>query len=169
MCSHGLRQLVDNKFVASCQQISCCYPQACCKLFLSCNKSANDKLQQAWFWRTCCNLASLLQVATGRGCSRPCVIWRGYKKKLTIHPSRAPHSSLSDVLLRVCACIIFIDQLALLQLCITPRQGRAKQTQGLSSPSWRFQYTILALTMLKIQCHITHYWPKRGAGITETL
>ena len=39
MCSHGLRQLVDDKSVASCQQTCCklivktCYPQACCKLF----------------------------------------------------------------------------------------------------------------------------------------
>ena len=37
--SHGSRQLVDDKFVASCQQTCCklivktCYPQACCKLF----------------------------------------------------------------------------------------------------------------------------------------
>ena len=50
MRSHGLQQLVDDKSVASCQQ-------ACCKLIIStglvqfvstsCNKSANDKLQQA--------------------------------------------------------------------------------------------------------------------------
>ena len=50
MRSHGLRQLVDDKSVASCQQV-------CCKLInltgllqlvlTSCNKSANDKLQQA--------------------------------------------------------------------------------------------------------------------------
>ena len=39
MCLHGLRQLVDDKSVASCQQTCCklivktCYPQACCKLF----------------------------------------------------------------------------------------------------------------------------------------
>ena len=39
MRSHGLRQLVDDKPVASCQQTCCklivktCYPQACCKLF----------------------------------------------------------------------------------------------------------------------------------------
>ena len=39
MRSHGLRQLVDDKFVASCQQACCklivktCYPLACCKLF----------------------------------------------------------------------------------------------------------------------------------------
>ena len=39
MCSHGLRQLVDDKSVACCQQTCCklvvktCYPQACCKLF----------------------------------------------------------------------------------------------------------------------------------------
>ena len=54
MRSHGLRQLVDDKSIASCQQ-TCCklivktsYPQACCKLFQqvvtnlqieSCNKS----------------------------------------------------------------------------------------------------------------------------------
>ena len=53
MRSHGLRQLVDDKSVASCQQNCCklivktCYPQACCKLFqqvitslqmTSCNK-----------------------------------------------------------------------------------------------------------------------------------
>ena len=39
MRSHGLRQLVDDKSVARCQQACCklivktCYPQACCKLF----------------------------------------------------------------------------------------------------------------------------------------
>ena len=39
MRSHGSRQLVDDKSVASCQQTCCklivktCYPQACCKLF----------------------------------------------------------------------------------------------------------------------------------------
>ena len=39
MRSHGLRQLVDDKSDASCQQTCCklivetCYPQACCKLF----------------------------------------------------------------------------------------------------------------------------------------
>ena len=39
MRSHGLRQLVDEKSVASCQQTCCklivqtCYQQACCKLF----------------------------------------------------------------------------------------------------------------------------------------
>ena len=39
MRSHGLRQLVDYKFVASCQQTCCkliiviCHQQACCKLF----------------------------------------------------------------------------------------------------------------------------------------
>ena len=53
MRSRGLRQLVDDKSVASCQQTCCklivktCYPQACCKLFqqvgislqmTSCNK-----------------------------------------------------------------------------------------------------------------------------------
>ena len=38
MRSHGLRQLVDDKFVASCQQ-------NCCKS--ANNKCANDKLQQA--------------------------------------------------------------------------------------------------------------------------
>ena len=53
MRSHGLRQLVDDKSVASCQQTCCklivktCYQQACCKLFqqvvtslqmTSCNK-----------------------------------------------------------------------------------------------------------------------------------
>ena len=49
MLSHGLRQLVADKPVASCQQTCCklivkiCYPQACCKLVsTSCNKSAND-------------------------------------------------------------------------------------------------------------------------------
>ena len=37
--SHGFRQLVYDKSVASCQQTCCklivktCYPQACCKLF----------------------------------------------------------------------------------------------------------------------------------------
>ena len=54
MRSHGLRQLIDDKSVASCQQ-------TCCKLIVknllstgllqvvstSCDKSANDKLQQA--------------------------------------------------------------------------------------------------------------------------
>ena len=53
MCSHGLRQLVDDKSVASCQQtcykliVKTCYQQACYKLFqqvvtslqmTSCNK-----------------------------------------------------------------------------------------------------------------------------------
>ena len=53
------RQLVDEKFVASCQQTCCkrifetCYPQACCKLFQqvvaslqkpSCNKPDFNKL-----------------------------------------------------------------------------------------------------------------------------
>ena len=39
MRSHGLRQLVDDKSVASCQRTRCklivktCYPQACCNLF----------------------------------------------------------------------------------------------------------------------------------------
>ena len=42
MRSHGLRQLVNDKSVASCQQTCCklivkivktCYPQACCRLF----------------------------------------------------------------------------------------------------------------------------------------
>ena len=39
MRSHDLRQLVDDKSVASCQQTCCklivktCYPQACCKFF----------------------------------------------------------------------------------------------------------------------------------------
>ena len=54
MHSHGLRKLVDDKSVASYQQTSCefiaqtCYPKACCNLFRpSCNKSANDTLQQA--------------------------------------------------------------------------------------------------------------------------
>ena len=27
--------------------------------FTSCNKSADDKLQQAWFWQACCNLMKL--------------------------------------------------------------------------------------------------------------
>ena len=53
MRSHGLRQLVDDKSVASCEQ-TCA---SCCQNLLStgllqvvstrCNKSANDKLQQA--------------------------------------------------------------------------------------------------------------------------
>ena len=54
MRSHGLGQLVEDKYVVSCQQTCCklivktCYPQASCKLFLtSCNKYANDKLQLA--------------------------------------------------------------------------------------------------------------------------
>ena len=40
ICLHGLRQLVDDNTVASCQQTfwklivkTTCYPQACCKLF----------------------------------------------------------------------------------------------------------------------------------------
>ena len=52
MCSHGLRQLVDDKSVACCQQ-TCCklvvktyYPQACCKLF----PQVLTSLQM-----TCCN------------------------------------------------------------------------------------------------------------------
>ena len=59
MHSHGLRQLVDDKSVASCQQTCCklivktCYPQACCKLFqqvvtslqmTSCNKPDFNRL-----------------------------------------------------------------------------------------------------------------------------
>ena len=36
MRSHGLRQLVDDKSVAS--------QQTCCKLIVTCNKSANEKL-----------------------------------------------------------------------------------------------------------------------------
>ena len=61
MRSHGLRQLVDDSFVASCQQ-TCCKLSTdllqveCHDLFstgllqvvsTSCNKSANDKLLQA--------------------------------------------------------------------------------------------------------------------------
>ena len=52
MRSYGLRQLVDDKSIASCQQIIA----DSCKLIIStgflqvaltsCNKSANDKLQQ---------------------------------------------------------------------------------------------------------------------------
>ena len=56
---HGLRQLVDDSSVASCQQTCCklnvmtCFPQACCKLFqqvvtslqmTSCNKPDFDRL-----------------------------------------------------------------------------------------------------------------------------
>ena len=59
MGSHGLRQLVEDKSVASCQQISSklsvqtCYQQACCKLFqqvvtslqmTSCNKPDFNRL-----------------------------------------------------------------------------------------------------------------------------
>ena len=59
MRSHGLRQLVDDKPVASCQQTCCklivktCYHRACCKLFqqvvtsqqmTSCNKPDFNKL-----------------------------------------------------------------------------------------------------------------------------
>ena len=29
------------------------------QVLTSCNKSGNDKLQQAWFWRTCCDLMKL--------------------------------------------------------------------------------------------------------------
>ena len=71
MRSHGLRQLVDDKSVASCQQTCCkmivktCYPQACCKLFqqvvtslqmTSCNKPDFYKLPA-----TLMKLTSLLQ------------------------------------------------------------------------------------------------------------
>ena len=60
MHSHHLRQLVDDKTVASCQQTCCklivktCYPQACCKLFqqvvtslemTNCNKPDTNLLQ----------------------------------------------------------------------------------------------------------------------------
>ena len=59
MRSHALRQLVDDKSVASCQQTCCklivktCYPQACCKLLqqvvtsvqmTSCNKPDFNRL-----------------------------------------------------------------------------------------------------------------------------
>ena len=54
MGSHGLRQLVEDKSVASCQQICCklivqtCYPHGLLQVVAtSCNKSVNDKLQQA--------------------------------------------------------------------------------------------------------------------------
>ena len=44
MDSHGLRQLIDDKSVASCQIVkTCSYPQV---VSTSYNKSANDKLQQ---------------------------------------------------------------------------------------------------------------------------
>ena len=71
MRSHGLRQLVDDKSVASCQQTCCklivktCYPQACCKLFQQvvtslqmkgCNKPDFNRLVAAWWnWQVCCN------------------------------------------------------------------------------------------------------------------
>ena len=60
MRSHGLRQLIDDKSVASCQQTCCkltvkaCYPQACCKLFqqvvtslqmTNCNKPDINRLR----------------------------------------------------------------------------------------------------------------------------
>ena len=61
MRSHGLRQLIDDKSIDSCQQTRCklivktCYPQACCKFFQqvvtslqmrSCNKpNLTDLLQ----------------------------------------------------------------------------------------------------------------------------
>ena len=64
MRSHGLRQLVDDKSVASCQQTCCkliaktCYPQACCKLFqqvgtslqmTSCNKPDFNTPVATWW------------------------------------------------------------------------------------------------------------------------
>ena len=54
MHSHGLRQLLDDKSVASYQQTCCklivktCYPQALLQVVLTrCNEPANDKLGQA--------------------------------------------------------------------------------------------------------------------------
>ena len=52
MRSHSLRQLVDDKSVASCQQTCCklivisCYPQACCKCLntTSCDKPDFNRL-----------------------------------------------------------------------------------------------------------------------------
>ena len=67
MRSHGLRQLVDDKSVASCQQIRCklivktCYLQACCKLLqqvISTGLSQLDKSDK--FVATC------LQIQTSR-------------------------------------------------------------------------------------------------------
>ena len=61
MCSHGLRQLVEDKSVSSCQQTGCklivktCYPQGCRKLFqqavtslqmISCKKPDLNRLLQ---------------------------------------------------------------------------------------------------------------------------
>ena len=63
MRSHGLRQLVDDKSIASCQQTCCklivktCYPQACYKLFqqvvtslqmTSCNKPDFNRRVVTW-------------------------------------------------------------------------------------------------------------------------
>ena len=60
MRSHGLRRLVDDKFVGCCPQTCCkliiktCYPQACYKLFqqVEASLAANDK-------QTCWNLMNL--------------------------------------------------------------------------------------------------------------
>ena len=63
MCSHGLRQLVDKKSVASCQQTCCklidktCYPQACCKLFQQIVKSLQMTMCRAVL---CCGTSQLL-------------------------------------------------------------------------------------------------------------
>ena len=78
---------VVKRLVASCQQTCCklivitCHQQTCCKLTTgllqvvstTCNKSANDKLQQAfnrlfavwWHWQVCCNLLTRLCHNTG--------------------------------------------------------------------------------------------------------
>ena len=60
ICSHGLRQLVDDKSVGSCQQTFCkllgktCNPQACCKSF--------QQVVTSLTWHNITKLTSLLQV-----------------------------------------------------------------------------------------------------------
>ena len=72
MHSHGLRDLLDHKPVASCQRtcykltIKTCYPRACCKLFqqvvtslqtTSCKKPDFNRLVETWSnWQVRCNL-----------------------------------------------------------------------------------------------------------------
>ena len=67
MRSRGLRQLVDDKCVASCQQACCtfivktCYPQACCKLFQQVILTGLSQLDESdKFVSTC------LQIRTSR-------------------------------------------------------------------------------------------------------
>ena len=70
--SHRLRQLFDNKSIASYQQTCCklivqtCYQQACCKLFqqvvrslqmTNCNKTDFNRVVATWWnLQACCNL-----------------------------------------------------------------------------------------------------------------